>query len=233
MKKPYEDKLIRNIFHPVFDKWFFNKFKNFSEPQRYSIYNIHTRQNTLVSSPTGSGKTLSAFGAILNELIGLSEKKMLEDRIYCVYISPLRALSRDIEKNLKEPLHEIEEMFLDMGTKLGIRVGVRTGDTTTKEKVRMAKKPPHILITTPESLSIMLVSKKFSLNLRDVSWCIIDEIHALAENKRGVHLSLSLELLSYFSSHMTRIGLSATVSPLEEVAKFQGKNLGSHHTSIH
>lgn len=217
MQKPHEDNLTTSILHPILKQWFFDKFKTFSEPQRYSIYNIHCRINTLVSAPTGSGKTLSAFGAVLNELLSHSEKGTLQDRVYCLYVSPLRALSNDIHKNLIEPLAEMEALA---GKKFGIRVGVRTGDTTSYEKSKMLKTPPHILITTPESLAIMLASIKFKEHLNNVEWVIIDEVHAIADNKRGVHLSLCLEALSFISPHVTRIGLSATVAPLEDVARF-------------
>lgn len=217
MKKPHTVSMTKGIMHDLFREWFFNKFKALSEPQKYSIFNIHSRVNTLISSPTGSGKTLSAFGAILNELIDASHKQILEDKIYAVYISPLKALSNDIEKNLKEPMKEMEELACK---ELGIRIAVRTGDTTQKQKADMLKNPPHILITTPESLAILLSSAKFSEHLRNVEWCVVDEIHALAENKRGVHLSLSLERLSKLSDHMCRIGLSATVAPLERIAHF-------------
>ena len=217
LKKPYINEKTTGILFPLFKKWFFRKFNEFSEPQKYAIYDIHCRNNILISSPTGSGKTLCAFGAILNELIDLSEKNKLEDKVYCVYISPLKALSRDISKNLKEPLEEIEKIA---GRKLNLRVGIRTGDTTAAEKAGMLKNPPHVLITTPESLSILLSTKKFIKNLKNVEWCIIDEVHSVAENKRGVHLSLSLERLQRYSPGMCRIGLSATVSPLEDIAKF-------------
>lgn len=203
--------------HPIFKKWFFDKFNEFSEPQRYSIYNIHCRMNTLVSAPTGSGKTLSAFGAVLNELIDHSEKGALYDRVYCIYVSPLRALSNDIHKNLIEPLAEMEQQA---GKKFGIRVGIRTGDTSTAEKAKMLHNPPHILITTPESLAIILASTKFIEHIKQVEWIIVDEVHALAENKRGVHLSLCLETLSSLAPHITRVGLSATVAPIEEIAQF-------------
>jgi len=217
MNEPHPDKLTKETMHPIFMKWFFNKFKEFSEPQRYSIYNIHCRINTLVSAPTGSGKTLSAFGAVLNELIDHSEKGTLQDKIYCVYVSPLRALSNDIHKNLIEPLSEMEEIA---EKKFGIRVAVRTGDTSSSEKSKMLKKPPHILITTPESLAIMLASTKFVEHLKQVEWMIVDEVHALADNKRGVHLSLCMETLSYLAPHVTRVGLSATVAPIEDIAAY-------------
>ena len=216
-EKPNTEKEIENILHPLVKKWFFSKFKEFSLPQKYGVMEIHSRNHILVSAPTGATKTLTGFLSIINELIDSSEKGILEDRIYCVYVSPLKALNNDIEKNLKEPLKEMEELA---GKKLNIRVAVRTGDTTVQEKSNMLKNPPHILITTPESLAIILTSIKFVQHLQKVEWCIIDEIHALAENKRGTHLSLSMERLARLSPHMTRIGLSATISPLEEIAKF-------------
>src|SRR3989338_6736682 len=178
---------------------------------------IHSRNNILISAPTGATKTLTGFLSILNELIDSSEKGILEDKIYCVYISPLRALNEDIKINLISPLKEMEEIA---DKKFGIRVGVRTGDTETSEKAKQLKKPPHILITTPESLAIVLSSIKFVEHLKDVQWCIVDEVHALAESKRGAHLSLSLERLQKISPAMTRIGLSATIAPLEEIAKY-------------
>ncbi|MCF7866608.1 ATP-dependent helicase [Candidatus Woesearchaeota archaeon] len=224
MSDPYTDKDILDSFTPVVRDWWFSSFSEFSPPQKFSILNIHSRINTLVSSPTGSGKTLSAFAAILNELVGLSSKDLLEDKIYCVYISPLKALGNDIEKNLNEPLEQIKKLYEERYSrskedKLDIRVGVRTGDTKVYEKAKMLKKPPHILITTPESLGIVLTSPKLKEKLSDVQWVIVDEIHSLADSKRGVHLSLSLERLNRITN-FCRIGLSATVAPLEEVAKF-------------
>src|SRR3989344_5352119 len=216
-ENPDKEEAIFELLHPIVRKWFKEKFKEFSLPQRFAILDIHSRNNILVSAATGSGKTLTGFLAILNELIDSSEKNILKDKIYAVYISPLKALSRDIEVNLKTPLEEMEQL---LSKKLNIRVAVRTGDTTQKEKSDMLKKPPHILITTPESLALCLSSYKFVDHLKDVEWCIIDEIHSLAENKRGVHLNLSLERLQYLSNGMCRIGLSATVSPLENIAGF-------------
>ncbi len=215
--KEYSDEAILKKMNPLVGSWFTEKFKSFSPPQSHAILNIHNKESTLISAPTGSGKTLSAFLSILSELITLSEKGKLEDRVYCVYISPLKALNNDIEKNLKEPLEELEKLA---GKDLGVRVAVRTGDTSQYERSKMLKKPPHILITTPESLSLILVAPKFRELLRGVDWAVIDEIHSLAPNKRGVHLSLSLERLQNISGRFTRIGLSATVSPLDEVAKY-------------
>ncbi len=208
---------IEKIMNPLVKKWFFSRFKEFSLPQLYGIMEVHSRSNVLISAPTGATKTLTAFLSVINELVDSAEKGILEDRIYCIYISPLKALNYDIEVNLAGPLKEIEEIA---GKGLGIRIGVRTGDTTASEKSKMLKKPPHILITTPESAAILLSTIKFKELLNNVSWCIIDEIHALADSKRGVHLSLSLERLQRHSDHICRIGLSATISPLEEIAKF-------------
>lgn len=216
-EKPDKEKEIFELLHPVVSKWFKNKFKEFSLPQKFAILDIHSRNNILISAATGSGKTLTGFLSVLNELIDSHEKGILKDKIYCVYISPLKALNNDISINLKTPLEEIEQI---LGKKLNIRVSVRTGDTTQKEKADMLKKPPHILITTPESLALCLSSYKFVEHFKEVDWCIIDEIHSLAENKRGVHLSLSLERLQHLSKGMCRVGLSATVSPLEDIAKF-------------
>ncbi|MBW2968124.1 DEAD/DEAH box helicase, partial [Candidatus Woesearchaeota archaeon] len=216
-EKPDDEALILNTLHPTIKRWFFSRFKDLSLPQKFAVYDIHCRQNILVSAPTGATKTLTGFLSILNELVGLAEAGRLEDRTYCVYVSPLKALNYDIQHNLKTPLKEIEKIA---GKKLGIRVGARTGDTTPAERAKMAKVPPHILITTPESLAIMLQTKSFRQHLSNTEWAIIDEIHALAENKRGVHLSLSMEMLQRIAPGMCRVGLSATIAPLEDVARF-------------
>ena len=215
--KEYKDEEISRVLNPLVSSWFQKKFKTFSPPQKFAIVNIHEKKNTLISAPTGSGKTLSAFTTIISELISLSEKSQLEDKVYAVYVSPLKALNNDIRRNLLEPLEEIAD---SVGHKLGIRVAVRTEDTTPNEKSKMLKKAPHILITTPESLAILLVAPKFKMLLKDVKWAIVDEIHALASGKRGVHLSLSLERLQNIAGLFTRIGLSATIAPLEEVAQY-------------
>ena len=214
---PNTDEEIYNLLNPIVSNWFRKKFKNFSPPQTFAVKEIHNRNNILVSAPTGSGKTLTAFLSVINELITLSEKGELEDKVYCIYISLLKALANDVEKNLLEPLKEMADI---VEHKFGIRVALRTGDTTPHERNKMLKKAPHIMITTPESLALMLVAPKFRALLKDVKWTIIDEIHALATNKRGTHLALSLERLQNLAGAFTRIGLSATVSPLEDVAKY-------------
>src|SRR3989338_539997 len=155
LEKPYKPEQIRHIINPVVDKWFFTRFKEFSLPQLFGVMEIHSRNNLLVSAPTGATKTLTGFLSILNELVNAAESGNLQDKVYCVYISPLKALNEDIKVNLVEPLKELEKIA---GKKLGIRVAVRTGDTSASEKSKMLKKPPHILITTPESLAIVLSS---------------------------------------------------------------------------
>src|SRR3989344_2753727 len=215
--EPYKPVHIKSIFHPLLNRWFFGKFKEFSLPQLYGVMEIHSRRNVLISAPTGATKTLTGFLAVLNELVDSAKKGMLEDKVYCVYVSPLKALNYDIQYNLLRPLEEMEQIE---GKQLGIRVGVRTGDTTAYEKSKMLKHTPHILITTPESLAIMINSIKFKEKLMNVQWLIIDEIHALAENKRGVHLNVTVERLQRLSSGMMRVGLSATIAPLEKIAQY-------------
>ena len=162
--KKDSEKEIYKLLHPIVKKWFKSKFKNFADAQRYAVLDVHARNNILVSSPTGSGKTLTAFLSILNELVDSSEKGILEDKVYCVYISPLKALNNDIFENLIKPLHEMEKIA---GKDLGIRVAVRTGDTTASDKQKMLKNPPHILVTTPESLAIVLSSIKDTFLYKD------------------------------------------------------------------
>ena len=212
---------IKKILHPLVTEWFFSKFPEFSLPQKYGVVPIWKRKNILISAETGGTKTLTAFLSILNHLIILAEKQELKNKVYAVYTSPLKALSNDIHKNLIEPLHEIEELASKKDIKLQkIRIALRTGDTTTSERAKMLKNPPHIFITTPESLAIVLTSKSFIDNMREVEFCIVDEIHSL-DNKRGAYLSLTLERLNEVSSVWpVKIGLSATIEPMDEVAKF-------------
>jgi len=220
--REYSDTEVADALDSMIKEWFFSRFESFAPAQKFAVREISAGRNVLISSPTGSGKTLSAFLAIINELFRVARSGKLEDRVYCLYVSPLRALSNDIERNLKSPLRDIYEMAAKAGLKIpDIRVGKRTGDTPPSERVRQLKKPPHILITTPESLAILLNSPKMAEKLRNIRWLIVDEVHALAENKRGATLSLALErLCSYINPEPVRIGLSATISPLEEIAKF-------------
>ncbi|MBI2105776.1 DEAD/DEAH box helicase [Candidatus Woesearchaeota archaeon] len=221
IEKPYKAKEVESILHPFVREWFFKKFKEFSLPQLYGVLEIHNGNNVLVSAPTGATKTLTAFLAILNELVTLASEEKLEDKVYCVYASPLKALTNDISYNLVTPLNEINEIAKKHGKKFDIRIGLRTGDTSASDRAKMSKKTPHIFVTTPESLAIVLTTTKFREYMKDVKYCIIDEIHALAENKRGVHLSLSIERLRQLTGkNFCRIGLSATVSPLKEIAQY-------------
>ena len=213
---------ILNILDPLVKEWFFSHFKDFSIPQLYGVMPIFERKNILISAPTGGTKTLTAFLAIINYLVSLARKNELEEKVYAVYCSPLKALSNDIFVNLEKPLSEINELAKSKNIELqNIRVAVRTGDTTAVEKQKMLKKCPHILVTTPETIAIVLNSPKFSEKMKAVEFLLIDEIHALASNKRGVHLSLSLERLQDVSLfNPVRIGLSATIAPLEEITSF-------------
>lgn len=219
--KPYTSSDVKGILNPIVSEWFFSKFKDFSATQLYGVKTIHDRRNVLVCAPTGGTKTLTAFLSILNYLVDLALNEELEEKIYAVYCSPLKALSNDIYVNLVRPLEEIGELAKSKGMKMQeIRVGLRTGDTTASERAKMARKAPHIFVTTPETLAIVLTTSKFVEKISMLEFIVVDEIHALT-NKRGVYLSLTLERLNERSAiEPVRIGLSATVSPLEEIAKF-------------
>jgi ATP-dependent Lhr-like helicase len=222
VEKPFTKKESLACLEPYVSKWFLRSFKDFTPPQRFSFKLISQGENVIITAPTGSGKTLAGFLAILSELFKLGEKGDLKDEVYCIYISPLKALDNDVRKNLLIPLKEIREIAEGEGRKLPeIRIGVRTGDVPPEEKQRQLKEPPHILITTPESLAILLNAPKFSERLKSLRWIIVDEIHELASNKRGVHLSLSIERLrELIGREFVRIGLGATLHPLEEAAKY-------------
>lgn len=175
-------------------------------------------RNVLIISPTGTGKTFAAFLGVLNKLAREQAEGKLKQQLRAIYVSPLRALSYDLEKNLSEPLSEI------YGKEGPIRVGLRSGDTSPSERQKQYDRPPHILLTTPESLGLLLTQKKWLPILQSVQWLIVDEIHAMAENKRGAHLSISVERLAETvagaGGNLQRIGLSATVAPVKEAAQF-------------
>jgi ATP-dependent Lhr-like helicase len=220
---------VSSLFEPYVWAWFEDTFKEPSPPQVASWPKIAEGKNTLIFSPTGSGKTLAAFLWCINDLFKMGSQKAtvygevpLQDSIYVLYISPLKALNNDIQKNLVEPLRGIKRYAKVAGINVpDVRSEVRTGDTSQKKRAEMARRPPQILITTPESLFIILSTQKFREALRTVKYVIVDEIHAMSDNKRGVHLSLSLERLQEFvKDDFVRIGLSATQKPLDEIAKF-------------
>jgi ATP-dependent helicase Lhr and Lhr-like helicase len=208
--------------HPLVQEWFVEKFGTPTEPQELGWPHILAGKTTLISAPTGSGKTLAAFLTCIDSLVRKALTGGLNDGTEILYISPLKALGNDIQKNLEVPLGEITALAGKKGLLMPeIRVAVRTGDTLMRERQRMIKRPPHILVTTPESLYILLTAQRSREILRDVKTVIVDEIHAVADDKRGSHLSLSLERLDVLTGHRAvRIGLSATQKPIETVAHF-------------
>jgi ATP-dependent Lhr-like helicase len=211
-------------FHPVVRQWFEETLGNPSDPQRKGWPAIASGAHTLVLAPTGTGKTLAAFLWELNDLIVRGLEEPLPNAVHLLYISPLKALNPDIQRNLDRPLADLRERFAAAGREFPeIRVAVRTGDTPASARARMLRKSPHILITTPESLNIMLTSLRGRGMFSGVRALIVDEIHAIAGTKRGAHLALTLERLEALVERSPqRIGLSATQKPLEEVARFLG-----------
>ncbi|MEM0155915.1 MAG: ATP-dependent helicase [Thermoplasmataceae archaeon] len=206
---------------PVIAKWFNRNYTGLTEPQKRAIPLIHGKISVLVSSPTGTGKTMTGFLSILNELFLMSREGTLEDKIYCLYISPLKALANDIDKNLKRPLSEIAQISKESNNSFpAIRVSVRSGDTPQSERQKMLKKPPHILITTPESFSLALSAPKFREKFLGLKYVIVDEIHEVSATKRGSLLSINLERLENIAGHFVRIGLSATQAPLNVIGQF-------------
>ncbi len=213
---------VMGMMQPLVSTWFNERFTGLTEPQARAIPIIHQRKNVLVSSPTGSGKTLTAFMSIINELTRYAEEGTLEERVYCIYISPLKALANDVNRNLNTPLAEMREVAARHGMSVpDIRVGVRSGDTSQYERQKMVKHPPHILITTPESLALILEAPKFKEKLKNIEWLILDEIHDICDSKRGAFLSLTVERLQQHCERpFSRIGLSATLAPIESVAGY-------------
>ena len=214
-------------FLPFVRRWFTETFADATRPQREGWEAIASGRDTLIVAPTGSGKTLAAFLWALDHLHRLGLERRLEDRVYVVYVSPLRALNNDIEKNLREPLAGLRAAAVADGLDLPeVRVAVRTGDTLAAARQAMTRRPPHVLITTPESLYILLTTQGFRPALAQARFVIVDEVHALMASKRGAHLALSLERLQALvegdgtGARPQRIGLSATVRPVEDALAF-------------
>ncbi len=208
--------------HPLVQEWFLSRFGRATEPQELGWPHILEGKTTLISAPTGSGKTLAAFLVCIDRLVKIAAAGELRNETKVLYVSPLKALGNDIQKNLDGPLAEILALAAKHGIALPeIRTAVRTGDTPMRDRRAMLTRPPHILVTTPESLYILLTAEQSREILRTIETVIVDEIHAVADDKRGAHLALSLErLLALTSDPPVRIGLSATQKPIELVAHF-------------
>ncbi|MCA9026993.1 MAG: DEAD/DEAH box helicase [Planctomycetaceae bacterium] len=209
-------------FHPVIQDWFHSRFDGPTEPQTHGWPHIASGEHTLIAAPTGSGKTLTAFLAIIDRLFREGVEGRLVDEMRVVYVSPLRALSNDMHRNLETPLEEILAEAERQGLVMPpISVGLRTGDTPSHKRAALVRRPPHIFVTTPESLFLMLTAEKSREVLRTVDTLIVDEIHALVRDKRGSHLSLSMERLQHVADRpLQRIGISATQKPIERTAAF-------------
>ena len=212
---------MKDLFHPLIQRWFTERFHEPTPAQLQGWQSIAAGQATLIAAPTGSGKTLAAFLWSIDRLVKQALCGALGERTSVVYVSPLKALGNDIAKNLQAPLAEIYQLAGREGILLpSIRVAVRSGDTPAQERQAMVRRPPHILITTPESLYILLTSARSREFLRSCETLILDEIHAIAQDKRGAHLSLSIERLAALAERpLQRIGLSATQKPIDEVAR--------------
>ena len=217
---------MRDQLHPLVGEWFGERFLAATEPQLRGWPAIRDGGDVLISAPTGSGKTLAAFTLCLDDLVRQATAGTLPDHILAVYVSPLKALTNDVRENLEKPLSAVVELARQHGVEMTtIRSAVRTGDTTPSQRQAMLRTPPHVLVTTPESLFILLTAERSRALFAGVQTVIVDEIHAMAANKRGAHLALTLERLDAIvaaagARKPQRIGLSATVRPLDEVGRF-------------
>ncbi|HVI70310.1 MAG TPA: DEAD/DEAH box helicase, partial [Pyrinomonadaceae bacterium] len=227
------------IFHPAVARWFARSFPAPTPSQTQAWPEIKKQRHTLIAAPTGSGKTLAAFLSAIDDLVRLGVEGKLDDSTHVIYVSPLKALSNDVQRNLQVPLEGIQAELktLDL-PEVNIRTLVRTGDTPASERTAMTKRPPHIVVTTPESLYILLTSDGGRRMLETARILIVDEIHAVVGDKRGSHLALSIERLEQLvrqhsnAASLVRIGLSATQRPIEEVARFLvgTQNLDANNT---
>ncbi|WP_135363085.1 ATP-dependent helicase [Halosimplex halophilum] len=224
-----DDGHVLDLLEPPVREWWVEQFGAFvpenggffTPPQKEAVPLIHEGENALIAAPTGSGKTLASFTSIINELFRRERAEGLDNSVYCLYVSPLKSLANDIHRNLEVPLDGITEKLDERGEDAEIRHAIRHGDTSDADRQKMLDETPHILNTTPETLAILLNSPKFREKLRTVEYVVVDEIHSLAENKRGTHLSVSLERLEALADGSpTRIGCSATVEPLDAMAEF-------------
>jgi ATP-dependent Lhr-like helicase len=214
-------------FHPLVSRWFLESIGEPTPAQRRGWEAIRSGRNTLIAAPTGSGKTLAAFLTTIDDLVREGTQSPLPDAVRVVYVSPLKALSADIHKNLAEPRRALRRLAEETGVEIPrITAAVRTGDTTSSERAAMLRTPPHILVTTPESLYLLLTAERSRQMLRTTRTVIVDEIHAVIGTRRGAHLALSLERLEALCAAestrapLQRIGLSATQKPIDEVARF-------------
>src|SRR5258707_997248 len=221
--------MLPHDFHPILRRWWETHFRDPTgqvlpptEAQLEGWRAIRSGRHTLIAAPTGSGKTLAAFLTSIDQLLRESLQGELPDEVRFIYVSPLKALSADIHKNLAEPRREIRRIAEEAGLpEVKITAAVRSGDTPQSERAAMLRTPPHILVTTPESLYLLLTAERSREMLRTAQIVIVDEIHALLESRRGAHLALSLERLDHICGRrLQRIGLSATQKPIEEVARF-------------
>src|SRR5262245_54057306 len=208
--------------HPIVARWFSERLGQPTVVQERGWTAIRERRHTLIAAPTGSGKTLAAFLTAIDDLVREGLQTPLPDEVRVVYVSPLKALSADIHKNLAEPRREIRQLAEAAGLEPPrVTAAVRTGDTPQSERAGMLQTPPHILVTTPESLYLLLTAERSREMLRTARTVIVDEIHAVIGTRRGAHLALSLERLQRIVREpLVRIGLSATQKPIEEVARF-------------
>ncbi|MGZ5038167.1 MAG: DEAD/DEAH box helicase, partial [Usitatibacter sp.] len=215
--------MLPHDFHPVLQGWWNGRFGEPTAAQSEGWRAIRRGEHTLIAAPTGSGKTLAAFLTSIDQLFREgAENGDIPDEVRVIYVSPLKALSADIHKNLAEPRREIRALAETLGYHPAkLTAAVRSGDTPQTERAAMLRKPPHILVTTPESLYLLITAEKSRAMLKTARVVIVDEIHAVLQSRRGAHLALTLERLDHLCGRkLQRIGLSATQKPIEEVARF-------------